>query len=130
MAKVQNLTATELRQAIKDHLGLQLVHFASPLFSGCKYVGEQIRDLAESFDGLLEISEVKLELHQADLIREFGIELLPTLVVFRDGQEVERLEKIIPTEEFETCLRDIVSYYLPPAGLPTAERKVAEDEKQ
>lgn len=128
MAKITQRTARELQELLRVEHGLHLVHFASPLFSGCKHVREQVAQLSPELDGLLPTSEVQLELHQADLIRGFEIELLPTLVVFLDGVEVERLEKALPSDELETCLKDIVSFYLPPAGQIASQGSVGEEQ--
>ena len=57
MARVQTLSATQFLADATQRRGLELVHLTSPLFSGCKYVSQQMAELVDVFDPTIGFSE-------------------------------------------------------------------------
>lgn len=120
MSKVTVFKAVEVRQAVEKNKGLILVHFGSPLASPCEFVRQELEMLSSAFpEGLIEFAEVELPLKDFELIQEFKIEEVPTLILFKENQEVERMEKILLPEELKEFLELAVSYY----QIPPKDRK-------
>ncbi len=113
MANVRVYSAQEFIDAVEKS-GLELVHFASPLFSGCQYVSQIISEISEELEPFVEFSEVNLELNQGDLIHEYEIEQLPTLLLLQNGKILERIESYLDPDELEGIWRDCISFYIPP----------------
>ena len=70
--------------------GVSLVDFGAAWCGPCKAQGPVIQKVAEKFQGLAEIKEVDIDQHR-DLAMQLGIQSVPTLILFKDGQEVQRL---------------------------------------
>ena len=70
--------------------GVSLVDFGAAWCGPCKAQGPVIRKVAEKFQGLAEIKEVDIDQHR-DLALQLGIQSVPTLILFKDGHEVQRL---------------------------------------
>lgn len=113
MQRVKSYTVDEVSQAIAESQGLLLVHFGSPLASSCEFVRRELELLASRSTSQvpLTFAEVELPLQELGLIQQYGIEEIPTLILFRDGAEVERLERVLLPEELEEFLEASVSFY-------------------
>lgn len=59
----------------------------------------------------LGFAEVELPLQELSLIQQYEIEEIPTLILFREGEEVERLERVLLPEELEEFLEAAASFY-------------------
>jgi thioredoxin 1 len=69
--------------------GVSLVDFGAPWCGPCKAQEPVIHKLAEKFKGLAEVKEVDID-HHRDLAMSLGIQSVPTLILFKDGREVQR----------------------------------------
>ncbi len=70
--------------------GVSLVDFGAPWCGPCKAQEPVIHKLAEKFKGLAEVKEVDIDQNR-DLAMSLGIQSVPTLILFKDGQEMQRL---------------------------------------
>ena len=66
-----------------------LVDFYADWCAPCKYVGPLMDELAQEHEGTLLV--VKIDTDQApDLSQKLGIRSIPTVIHFKDGEEVGR----------------------------------------
>ncbi len=70
--------------------GVRLVDFWSPGCPPCRVQGPIVEKLAKDFTGRAAIGKLRVDLNRAAPGR-FGIMYIPTLIVFKDGEEVRRL---------------------------------------
>lgn len=68
--------------------GKVLVDFYSKTCGPCKMLGFILEDLAKDNDDV-DILKVDFE-ENGDLVKEYGVEGYPTLIMFNDGEEVSR----------------------------------------
>lgn len=66
-----------------------LVDFWAPWCPPCKALGPTVESLAEQFQGRAKVVKVNVD-ENIESPAQFAIKALPTLVLFNDGQEVER----------------------------------------
>jgi len=69
--------------------GVSLVDFGAPWCGPCKAQEPVIHKLAEKFQDRAEVKEVDIDQHR-DLAMSLGIQSVPTLILFKDGREVQR----------------------------------------
>ena len=113
MGRVQTFTADQVSRAIQGNRGLLLIHIGSSLASSCEVVRAELESLAPQFSGRVRFAELELPLQELELIQRFCIESLPTLILFKDRREVERLERLMLKEQLEEFLELSVSFYGP-----------------
>ena len=123
MSHVTTYSPDEIVQVIGRNSGLFLVHFGSPLASACEFVKQELEALAGQFDGSpIHFAEVELPLQDFELIQSYNLEEIPTLILFADDGEVERLERILLPEELKEFLETAMSFYGPAAEGPADSR--------
>ena len=111
MENITTYTANEVSHAIQRNRGLLLIHFGSPLASSCELVHKELARMAPGFDGRLGFAEVELPLQDLELIQKYGIESLPTLILYQGSEEVERVERLMLEDELQEFLELSHSYY-------------------
>jgi len=90
MAKPQEITDTEFEQEVLKADIPVVVDFWAEWCGPCKIVSPILERLAEEYDG--KIKFVKLDTEENFQTPEsYGILSLPTLLVFKGGQQIERI---------------------------------------
>jgi len=74
----------------KTAKGVVLVDFWGPRCPPCRTQGPIVEEVAKDFAGRAVVCKLNVE-EALSLAREFGIEGIPTLIVFKDGQESSRM---------------------------------------
>jgi thioredoxin len=87
---VPALTAADFDAQVIHAAGLVLVDFWAPWCAPCEKVRPLVADLAERHGGRLRVRALDVDAHPAPAARH-DVLSLPTLILFRDGREVERL---------------------------------------
>lgn len=72
-----------------------LVDFWASWCMPCKMIAPTIDELASDFAGKVKIGKVNVDENQA-LAAKFGIQGIPTLLIFKGGQVVDRIVGVQP----------------------------------
>jgi thioredoxin 1 len=80
-----------------------LVDFWAPWCGPCRMVAPVVEELAESYHGRAVIAKVNTD-ENVQIASQLGIMGIPTLVVFKDGQEVDRVVGYAPQRVLEEKL--------------------------
>ena len=101
--KVTNLNDADFDTAIAE--GVTLVDFWAPWCGPCRMQVPILEELAESIKGRVKIA--KLNTDEAEGVAgRFGVQAIPTLLLFKDGNEVQRF---IGVQSKETLIDAISS---------------------
>lgn len=88
--------------------GVCLVDFGAAWCGPCKAQGPIINKLAEKFDGLAAVKEVDIDQNR-DLAMNLGIQSVPTLILFKNGQEVQRFIGVQQEKKLSQAIDAVLS---------------------
>jgi len=85
-----------------------LVDFWAPWCGPCRMIAPIVEDLAKAYDGRAVIAKVNTD-ENAQIAGQLGIMGIPTLILFKDGQEVDRVVGYAPRHALEEKLNRVLN---------------------
>ncbi|GFN32747.1 thioredoxin [Paenibacillus xylaniclasticus] len=82
------LTKENFSQSIES--GVSLVDFWAPWCGPCKMQLPIVEELAAELEGQATIGKINVD-EQPELASQFGVMSIPTLILFKDGQPIDKL---------------------------------------
>lgn len=104
-----------------------LVDFWAEWCAPCKALMPMLAKIAESYQGELLLAKVDCEAEQ-DIVARFGIQSLPTVVLFKDGQPVDGFAGAQPESAIRQMLEQHVQPPAPAAANPLESAQAAFNE--
>jgi thioredoxin 1 len=102
---VTDETFTEL--VLNSHLPV-LVDFWAPWCGPCRMVAPIVEDLAKAYEGRALIAKLNTD-ENVRVATELGIMGIPTLILFKNGQEVDRVIGFAPRNALESKLTAVLN---------------------
>lgn len=82
---------------VLDHKGVVFIDFWAPWCGPCRMLGPIIEELAKDYEGKARIAKLNVDDNQSSA-RQYGVMSIPTMIIFKDGKEVDRLVGVMPKE--------------------------------
>lgn len=84
------VTAETFKQEILDSSLPVLVDFWATWCNPCRMLAPVLEELAQEYEGKVKVCKIDVD-ENADLAMMYGIVSVPTLILMKNGQEVERI---------------------------------------
>ena len=94
MATIQMTTAEMTEEALRAK-GTILVDFWAPWCGPCRMVGPVLEALSDEYAGKLTIGKLNVD-ENTDTAVALGVASIPTMIIFKDGVEAERMVGAMP----------------------------------
>ncbi len=88
--KAKNVTEQEFDQEVLNAGKPALVDFWAVWCGPCRIVGPIVEEIAEEYDGRAVVAKVDVDSNR-ELAMRYGIQAIPTLLFFKDGQVADRI---------------------------------------
>ena len=88
---------------LKDK-GVVLVDFWAPWCSPCRMLAPVIDQLADELKGEAVVGKVNIDENEEAAVR-MGVSSIPTMIIFKDGQEVDRIVGARPRPQLAATVR-------------------------
>jgi len=89
-----------------------LVDFWAPWCGPCKMIAPAVEELAKAYEGKALIAKVNTD-NDSLWASRFGIQGIPTLIVFKDGKEVDRIVGAQRKDKLKSMLDKAVAASVP-----------------
>ena len=76
-------------EVLKSELPV-LVDFWAEWCAPCKMIAPAVKELAKSYDGKMKFAKLDVDSNNKTAL-QYGVMSIPTLIIFKDGQEKERI---------------------------------------
>ena len=85
-----------------------LVDFFADWCGPCRSLSPIVEELAKDFAGRVKVGKVDVD-HAVETPSRYGIRLVPTLVLFKDGREVEKITGYKPKADLRRRLEALLA---------------------
>jgi len=104
MANIVELTDGTFKTEVLEADGAVVVDFWAPWCGPCRMIAPVLEELAGEYEGKLKVTKVNVDEHQ-DAARQYGIASIPTLLLFKGGQLVDRAIGAMPKPQLEQFVK-------------------------
>ena len=103
MSDMQFVSEADFQREVLDESGPVLVDFTADWCQPCKMIDPIVKQLSTEWQGKVKV--VKLDADQnPDILIQYGVMGIPTLILFKGGQIKERMTGYQPKEKLVTKL--------------------------
>lgn len=103
MAEEVSVTDDNFNEIVSNSKGLVLVDFGADWCMPCRMIAPTIEALAEEYKGRVAVGKLDVDKNQMAAAR-FSVTGIPTIMLFKDGEAVERLVGLQTAEALKAVL--------------------------
>jgi len=84
-----------------------MVDFWAEWCMPCKRLGPIVAEVADSFEGRAKVGKLDIESNQ-QLAMQLGIQAIPTIIIYKDGQVVDRFTGLRDASDLAAALENAI----------------------
>ena len=102
---VKELTDTGFHQEVDKSDVPYLVDFWAIWCGPCSIVSPIMEEISQEFDGKVKVGKVNVD-NEIKTANEYGIQNIPTIIIFKQGKETERILGAVPKNHIVKKLKE------------------------
>jgi thioredoxin 1 len=95
MSEPVHITDDTFEAEVVQSAVLAIVDFWAPWCAPCHMIAPILEEIAEEYDGQLKVAKLDVD-QNPKVATQFGVMSIPTMILFKDGEAVERLIGYMP----------------------------------
>lgn len=108
MANVTELSDSEFESQVLQAAELVLVDFWAPWCGPCRMIAPVVEELASENAGSIKVAKINID-DNRNAATNYGVGSIPTLLFFKNGQVVDRIEGIKPKHKLQDAIDQALS---------------------
>ncbi len=92
-------------EVIKSEIPV-LVDFWATWCGPCRMIAPTVEEIAKEYAGKIKVGKVNVD-DETALAVEYGIEVIPTLLFFKDGKVVKKTTGVLDKAEIQTIIANL-----------------------
>jgi thioredoxin 1 len=108
MAKALEVTDSTFEQEVLQATQAVLVDFWAVWCGPCKAVAPIVEELANEYEGKLKVMKLDVD-DNPQTAMAYGVQSIPTLLVFKDGKPAERIIGAVPKQVIVDKLQSVMA---------------------
>lgn len=108
MSKIDEITSSVFKGEVLESDIPVVVDFWAPWCGPCRMVTPVLEDVSQKMNGKIKFVKLNTDENQK-IAMDYQIMAIPSLLIFKDGQEVDRIIGFVPQEQLEADLQKIIS---------------------
>jgi thioredoxin 1 len=106
MADLTELTQDDFQTEVLESNIPVLVDFWAPWCGPCRRMAPLVEEMARQYAGRVKVVKIDVDQSQ-ELAGGYGVNSVPTLMIFKNGQVVDRLVGIPPKSRLDSALSEV-----------------------
>lgn len=104
---VEEISDSNFKAKVLDSVEPVFVDFWAPWCNPCRMVAPIVEELAEQYQGKVKFCKINVD-ENPMTPGNFGIQAIPTLIIFKDGQAIERVVGAVPKAKIEETISKVL----------------------
>ena len=105
--KVMVVTDTNFEEKVLKASLPALVDFWAAWCGPCRVVSPVVEELATEYDSRITVAKCNVD-ENPSTPSKYGIRGIPTLIMFKDGQEIDRVVGAVPRAKIEDLISKVI----------------------
>ena len=101
----QVINSEEFNNLVEHVEGIAVVDFFATWCGPCKMLAPVFQEVGNELEGKAKFYKIDID-ESLDIARQFNVSTVPTIIIFRNGEPVERLVGFMPKENLAAKIRE------------------------
>lgn len=102
---INELTDNDFHQEVEKSEIPYVVDFWAIWCAPCSLIAQALEELAKDYDGKIKVGKVNVD-NEIKTANEFTIQNIPTIIIFKNGKEVDRIIGAVPKTHIVKKLKE------------------------
>lgn len=104
MASIQTITSDDFGSKVLQAEQSVLLDFYQASCAPCRALEPRLERIAQQYTGRVQVYRFDVE-RDMSVAKDLAVKSIPTVLVFRNGKETERLDGLITDEQLQTAFQ-------------------------